>query len=160
MAIASPESGSPVEMRGRRRSWGTGLREGARSEELRLTLPLTCADECMLKYGNPSVWKACCQVFDHLNLAAVGDRPAASLHHARSQRPLTPLRSSTRLSSVFTVVSRQIYGHWTRSASYHEHKKSRTKVHSAILCGRIRTMWRAGRGRSRQEEQDGFLEPK
>jgi serine/threonine-protein phosphatase 6 catalytic subunit len=29
----------------------------------------------MQKYGNASVWKACCQVFDHLNLAAV------CLHH-------------------------------------------------------------------------------
>lgn len=32
-------------------------------------------EECMLKYGNPSVWKACCTVFDHLNLAAVSLLP-------------------------------------------------------------------------------------
>ncbi len=31
----------------------------------------TYGEECQQKYGSASVWKACCSVFDYLNLAAV-----------------------------------------------------------------------------------------
>lgn len=37
-------------------------------------------EECMQKYGNPSVWKACCSVFDHLNLAAIIDSSILCVH--------------------------------------------------------------------------------
>jgi hypothetical protein len=40
------------------------------------------SDECQQKYGSSAVWKACCTVFDHLNLAAV--RPA---HFLRPRAP-------------------------------------------------------------------------
>lgn len=44
----------------------------------RLTLDLPTSDECQQKYGSALVWKACCSVFDYMNLAAV--------------RPRTPVR--------------------------------------------------------------------
>lgn len=32
---------------------------------------LLMVDECQTKYGNANVWKACCNVFDFITLAAV-----------------------------------------------------------------------------------------
>ena len=37
-------------------------------------------EECQLKYGNASVWKSCCQVFDFLVLAAVVDGEILCVH--------------------------------------------------------------------------------
>jgi serine/threonine-protein phosphatase 6 catalytic subunit len=37
-------------------------------------------DECLTKYGNANAWKACCRVFDLLNVAAVIDNEILCVH--------------------------------------------------------------------------------
>jgi len=37
-------------------------------------------DECLSKYGNSNAWKACCRVFDLLNVAAIVDNEILCVH--------------------------------------------------------------------------------
>lgn len=59
-------------------------------------------DECQNKYGNASVWKACCQVFDHLNLAAIIDGSVLCVHGGLSPdiRTLDQVRVIARAQEV------------------------------------------------------------
>ncbi|ORX33488.1 Metallo-dependent phosphatase-like protein [Kockovaella imperatae] len=59
-------------------------------------------EECMQKYGNPSVWKACCTVFDHLNLAAIIDAEILCVHGGLSPdiRTLDQVRILPRAQEV------------------------------------------------------------
>ncbi|BEJ17591.1 hypothetical protein CspHIS471_0609920 [Cutaneotrichosporon sp. HIS471] len=59
-------------------------------------------DECMQKYGNPSVWRACCNVFDNLNLAAIIDSSILCVHGGLSPdiRTLDQVRTISRAQEV------------------------------------------------------------
>lgn len=59
-------------------------------------------DECQQKYGNANVWKACCSVFDFLNLAAVIDGEILCVHGGLSPelRTLDQIRVIARAQEI------------------------------------------------------------
>ncbi|POW14790.1 hypothetical protein PSTT_02595, partial [Puccinia striiformis] len=59
-------------------------------------------DECQRKYGNANVWKACCGVFDCLNLAAIIDSTILCVHGGLSPeiRTLDQIRVLSRAQEI------------------------------------------------------------
>lgn len=59
-------------------------------------------EECQQKYGNASVWKACCQVFDFLTLAAIIDGKVLCVHGGLSPeiRTLDQIRVVARAQEI------------------------------------------------------------
>ena len=59
-------------------------------------------EECQQKYGNSSVWKACCQVFDFLALAAIIDGKVLCVHGGLSPeiRTLDQIRVVARAQEI------------------------------------------------------------
>ena len=59
-------------------------------------------EECQQKYGNASVWKACCQVFDFLVLGAVIDGKVLCVHGGLSPeiRTLDQIRVIARAQEI------------------------------------------------------------
>ncbi|ESK86135.1 protein phosphatase 6 catalytic subunit [Moniliophthora roreri MCA 2997] len=59
-------------------------------------------DECTQKYGTSTVWKACCSVFDYLNLAAIIDGKTLCVHGGLSPdiRTLDQIRTLTRTLEI------------------------------------------------------------
>ncbi|XP_006455638.1 serine/threonine specific protein phosphatase [Agaricus bisporus var. bisporus H97] len=59
-------------------------------------------DECQQKYGSATVWKACCSVFDYLNLAAIIDGETLCVHGGLSPdiRTLDQIRVLSRAQEI------------------------------------------------------------
>ncbi|KAF8341035.1 Metallo-dependent phosphatase-like protein [Amanita rubescens] len=59
-------------------------------------------DECQQKYGSAAVWKACCNVFDYLNLAAIIDGTTLCVHGGLSPdiRSLDQIRILSRAQEI------------------------------------------------------------
>jgi diadenosine tetraphosphatase ApaH/serine/threonine PP2A family protein phosphatase len=59
-------------------------------------------DECQSKYGNPTVWKLCCQVFDFLTLCAIIDGSVFCVHGGLSPeiRTIDQIRMLARASEI------------------------------------------------------------
>lgn len=59
-------------------------------------------EECQTKYGNASVWKSCCQVFDFLALAAIIDGSVLCVHGGLSPeiRTLDQIRVVARAQEI------------------------------------------------------------
>ncbi|KAG0701660.1 Metallo-dependent phosphatase-like protein [Suillus ampliporus] len=65
-------------------------------------LIIRCLDECQQKYGSAAVWKACCSVFDFLNLAAIIDGETLCVHGGLSPdiRTLDQIRVLSRAQEI------------------------------------------------------------
>lgn len=59
-------------------------------------------EECKTKYGNTSVWKACCQVFDYMTLGAIVDGKILCVHGGLSPeiRTLDQVRIVARAQEI------------------------------------------------------------
>ncbi|EKM52796.1 uncharacterized protein PHACADRAFT_261428 [Phanerochaete carnosa HHB-10118-sp] len=59
-------------------------------------------DECQQKYGSALVWKACCSVFDYMNLAAIIDGETLCVHGGLSPdiRTLDQIRVLSRAQEI------------------------------------------------------------
>ncbi|KAJ3557518.1 hypothetical protein NM688_g1432 [Phlebia brevispora] len=75
------------------------LRKGGNVPE---TSYIFMAHECQQKYGSAQVWKACCSVFDYLNLAAIIDGETLCVHGGLSPdiRTLDQIRILSRAQEI------------------------------------------------------------